>query len=343
MASGSTRDLEQIVRDGLSTLVFAFGYKVGIINAFIEIKQPCTAEELSQKSGQKLRYTQEWLGSMIAAGIVKLHEDGKYSLPFEESKLNYWGVISKALPILSEMFPKLQEVFSKDGPRGYGYYEPILAWLDTHRTPTALRHWNQDLLIPAIELKQGTNFTLLDIGCGYGKHTREVAKLFPNCTIYGIDSDKVSIDQAIKELQESGRKNIIYSHMKGGQLPEDWTEKFDFVLINDVLHDSHDGDGILKETKRVLKPDGYGMAYDPPVSSYPEKQVGDVTAQFYLPFSLFQCLPVSLSGSPGEGRGIGWGYERKKQEIEQHGFRVIQVGKEDIDTVQEGIVFMKEN
>ncbi|XP_061186147.1 uncharacterized protein LOC133194164 [Saccostrea echinata] len=343
MASGSSRDLEQIVRDGLSTLVFAFGHKVGIIDAFIEFKNPCTAEELSEKSGQKLRYIQEWLGCMISAGIVKLHEDGKYSLPFEKSLLKTSGIVASVLPIFSEMFPQLEKVMSKDGPRGYGYYDPFLALLDTYRTPEALQEWNKNLLRPVLELKPGTEFTLLDIGCGYGKHTREVAKMYPNCTIYGIDSDKVSIDQAIKELQKSEQKNIIYIHMKGGQLPQDWTEKFDFVLINDVLHDAYDVDGILKETKRVLKPDGYGMAYDPPVSSYPQKQVNEPKAQFFLPFSLFICLPVSLSGPFGEGRGVGWGYERKKQEIEEHGFRVIKVGEKDTDTVQEGIVFSKAN
>lgn len=57
MSSSATnaRDLEQIVRDGLSSLVFAFGHKTGIVDAFTEIQQPCTAEELSQKAGKKLR------------------------------------------------------------------------------------------------------------------------------------------------------------------------------------------------------------------------------------------------------------------------------------------------
>lgn len=53
-SSTNARDLKQIVRDGLSTLVFAFGHKTGIVNAFIEIQQPCSAEELSQKAGKKL-------------------------------------------------------------------------------------------------------------------------------------------------------------------------------------------------------------------------------------------------------------------------------------------------
>uniref|UniRef100_A0A8W8M5W1 Methyltransferase domain-containing protein n=1 Tax=Magallana gigas TaxID=29159 RepID=A0A8W8M5W1_MAGGI len=310
MASSTTnaRDLEQIVRDGLSTLVFAFGFKTGIVDAFTEIQQPCTAKELSEKAGKKLRYTQEWLGS--------------------------------AITILSEMIPKLEEATKLDGPKGYGYYEPILHWIDVYRSSEALQDWNQRLLLPVMNLKQGNAFAILDIGCGFGKHSREVAKLYPCSKITAIDMDQFSIDNAKKELTKSGLKNIEYICLKGGQLPEEWANKFDFVIINDVLHDSYEVDEILEGIKRVLKPDGFAAAYDPAVSSYHKKVINDATAQYFLPFSLFQCLPVSSMG-PNEGLGIGWGYERRKQKIKEHGFRVVQVGDKDIDTIQEGIVFQK--
>ncbi|XP_048758847.2 uncharacterized protein LOC125668593 [Ostrea edulis] len=341
MASPATlRDLKQVVRDGMSTVLFCFGYKTGIVDAFIEIQQPCTAEELSQKSGKKLRYLQEWLSGMIGAGIVKLHEGEKYSLPYEESVLRQWGHVSTVLPVLFELFPKLESVMSMDGPKGYGYYKPILQWLDTYRSTEFLKVWNQSLLIPVLELKQEKDFTLLDIGCGYGKHTMEVAKLYPSCTIYGIDTDQVSIDQAKEALSQGGPQNIQYSCMNAAELPPDWTDKFDFVIMNDVLHDAHGVDDILKEFKRVLKPDGYGAVFDPPVSSYPEKQANDKTAQFFMPLSLFSCLPVSSLGD-GNGLGIGWGYESRKEKIEEHGFKLIKSGDNDIDTVQEGIVFHK--
>ncbi|XP_048755946.2 demethylmenaquinone methyltransferase-like [Ostrea edulis] len=341
MASPATpRDLKQIVRDGLSTLLFSFGYKTGIIDAFIKIQQPCTAQELSQKSGKKLRYLQEWLSGMIGAGIVKLHEDGKYSLPYEEPILRQWGDVSSVIPIFYEQFSKLENVIEKDGPNGYGYYQPFLKWLDACRSPDMLQAWNQNFLVPVVELKQEKDFTLLDIGCGYGKHTREVAKLYPTCTIYGIDTDQVSIDQAKMELAEGGPQNIQYSCIKASELPPEWTDKFDFVLMNDVLHDAYGVDDILREFKRVLKPDGYGAVFDPPVSSYPEKQANNESAQLFMPFSLFSCLPVSSLGENGNGYGIGWGYERRKQKIEEHGFTLIKIS-EDINTIQEGIVFQK--
>lgn len=52
---GKRRDLDKLVKDGLSALVFGVGYKVGIIDHFIKIKQPCTAQELAQQTGMKQR------------------------------------------------------------------------------------------------------------------------------------------------------------------------------------------------------------------------------------------------------------------------------------------------
>lgn len=187
----------------------------------------------------------------------------------------------------------------------------------------------------------GDKFTILDFGCGYGRHTRAMAKQYPDSKIYAFDMDQVSIYYANKELSKDGPKNIEYLCKRGGQLPDDWSEKFDFIIINDVLHDSFEVDAILEEIKRVIKPDGFAVAFDPAVSSYHRNLINDKEAQLHLPFSLFTCLPTSSINSSKEGLGIGWGYERRKQKIEDHGFRVVQVGDKDIDTIQEGIVFQK--
>uniref|UniRef100_K1R6U0 Uncharacterized protein n=1 Tax=Magallana gigas TaxID=29159 RepID=K1R6U0_MAGGI len=242
MASSTTpRALDQIVRDGLSSLVFAFGYQTGIVDAFINVRQPCTAEELSQKAGKKLRYIQEWLGCLVAAGIVTINEEGKYSLPFETNQLKLWGHISTVIPILSQIFPQLQNAVSHEGP-------------------------------------EGDKFTILDFGCGYGRHTRAMAKQYPDSKIYAFDMDQVSIYYANKELSKDGPKNIEYLCKRGGQLPDDWSEKFDFIIINDVLHDSFEVDAILEEIKRVIKPDGFAVAFDPAVSSYHRNLINDKEA-----------------------------------------------------------------
>lgn len=168
-----------------------------------------------------------------------------------------------------------------------------------------------------------------------------MAQQYPNSTIYGVDMDQISIDRANAQLHNEGLQNVQFVCTLGGQLPQDWTEKFDFVILKEVLHDAPGVDEILAEVKRVLKSDGYGAAYDPAVSSYPKNQANDKVAQQFLPFSFFSCLPMSLSGPCGEGYGVGWGYERRREKIEQYGFHLVQVGDMDINTVQERIVFQK--
>lgn len=339
-SSDEKRELVKIVCDGFSSLVFAFGYKTGIVKSFIEIEQPCTAEELSEKSGKKLRYIQEWLGCMVATGIVTITDDEKYSLPYNDNEIEMFGHISTAIPILSEIFPKLDKVAAIHGPNGFGFNEPYKHWCNTPCSPEFLQEWKEDFLVPVMNLKPGNAFMILDIGCGFGQMSREVAKLYPHSKVYAIDMDQVSIDNAREELTKDGPKNIEFICMRGGQLPEEWEEKFDFVIIADVLHDSFEVDAILEEIKRVLNPDGFVVASDPAVSSFHKNLINDTEAQLRLAMSFFTCLPASYMNSE-EGLGVGWGYERRKEKIEKHGFRVVQVGDKDIETIQERIVFQK--
>lgn len=182
---------------------------------------------------------------------------------------------------------------------------------------------------------------MLDLGCGSGRITRHLATMYPKCSIHGVDVDQGSIDRAKRELISSGLTNVQYSCIDGGKLPREWTENFDFVFLISVLHDACDVDAILDEVKRVLKHDGYCAATDPGVSSNTKDLIDDSIAMFQMPFSLFSCLPRSLMESSSVGYGVGWGYQRKKTAIENHGFHVVQVGDIDVNTVQERVVFTK--
>ena len=62
---------------------------------------------------------------MNASGIVTMTEDGKYSLPYDKDSINMWGHVSTLFPIFCELFPKLEEATSQDGPSGYIFFQPF--------------------------------------------------------------------------------------------------------------------------------------------------------------------------------------------------------------------------
>lgn len=64
------------------------------------------------------KYIQEWLGCMVAAGIVTITDDEKYSPPHDKTQLKIWGHNATAIPVLSELIPKLDEATALDGPKG---------------------------------------------------------------------------------------------------------------------------------------------------------------------------------------------------------------------------------
>nr|XP_034332937.1 uncharacterized protein LOC105343684 isoform X6 [Crassostrea gigas] len=232
---------------------------------------------------------------MVASGIVTSHANDRFSLPYPDSELKTNRPGATVLPILGAMLPKLEAVLPNNGPRGYGYHGPFLEWWGGYHKPEDIQIWINELLLPVFHLKPSSDFKLLDLGCGYGRYTLMIAKRYPNSTVYGIDPDRKSIDEANMQLQKEALSNVNFLCVPGEQLPQDWTENFNFVILNDVLHDAYAVDGILTEVRRVLKSDGFGAAYDPPVSSYSAKLTDTDIPQLYLPLSLFSCLPMSLS------------------------------------------------
>lgn len=56
---------------------------------------------------------------MAAIRIVKVHEDGKFSLPYEPGTIKFCGVVAKCLQALGEVWPELEKAVTGTGPQGY--------------------------------------------------------------------------------------------------------------------------------------------------------------------------------------------------------------------------------
>jgi len=112
--------------------------------------------------------------------------------------------------------------------------------------------WAQEL-IP--KLKLCGNELLLDIGCGDGKITAELARCLPEGRAVGIDSSKEMIRLAKQGYPSKDYPNLSFQVMDARKLT--FEEEFDRVFSNAALHWIVDQNLVLNGVKRALKPGGW--------------------------------------------------------------------------------------
>ncbi|VDI29392.1 Hypothetical predicted protein [Mytilus galloprovincialis] len=348
MADDSFCDVEKMVNDGLHSMVLAIGYKVGIVTVIIDSVEPCTAEEISNKANLNKRYVEEWLICMTAKGVVKI-DDGKYYFP-NKKQISEAAFVSTMLPIFAECFPDLEKVMkNKTENKGYPFPQKALVWEGQYKELSSFHDvtWLEDNVKPVIKSyfkdnkTNAATFNILDFGCGYGKLAFSLAKTYSNSLVWGVDIDAAAIDAGRNKAQKNSCLNVFFEKIVDGNMPDVWKEKFDFIIMSDVLHDLPDPNTIMANFRTVLKPGGYVIAFDPPIYTDHKKNIGYNDAIDFMPYSVFTCLPNSMSEKPAIGHGIGWGYEDKLKYIESQGFQVLAIDGEDVKFPKWRIVFQQ--
>jgi trans-aconitate methyltransferase len=95
---------------------------------------------------------------------------------------------------------------------------------------------------------------VLDMGCGDGKVTSEIATHLKKGCIMGIDSSIDMIELATKTFPLKEHPNL---HFKMKDFQEiDYDSEFDLIFSNAALHWIKDHDNILKRIQKSLKPKG---------------------------------------------------------------------------------------
>lgn len=122
---------------------------------------------------------------------------------------------------------------------------------DYKNSSSSQQKWAREL-ISKLEIKG--NERVLDIGCGDGKITAEIAQKLPEGSVLGIDSSKEMIYLA-KETFNSKEYNNLNFILKDVQ-ELDFNNEFDVIFSNAALHWIKDHLSILKQIKDSLKPSG---------------------------------------------------------------------------------------
>ena len=214
-----------------------------------------------------------------------------------------------------------------DGPLGLGYgvYEEFHHKMGNMSHTMHKQHLCTDF-IDALgkrgELEKGIE--VLDVGCGVGFHVLEMAKSFKHSRFAGVDIDANAIAHATasaKHRHLSGSTTFIATD--AAQLPEEWTNRFDLVLIFDACHDQCRPDLSLQEIHRCLKPGGMLAMLEINGTSNcftDREKLGSAVSSWMYGVSLFHCLPLGSNCEGALGLGTMMGVERGKELLELAGF-----------------------
>jgi 2-polyprenyl-6-hydroxyphenyl methylase/3-demethylubiquinone-9 3-methyltransferase len=124
-------------------------------------------------------------------------------------------------------------------------------WLSASDHPIALLRAENMLRNPWIISHIQTGAAILDIGCGAGLFTNEVAKKKP-CKIFGVDQSIGALEIA-KAFDET--KSVVYQQANAEKLPFD-DASFDIICAMDLLEHVENPKMVIAEASRVLKPGG---------------------------------------------------------------------------------------
>jgi ubiquinone/menaquinone biosynthesis C-methylase UbiE len=102
---------------------------------------------------------------------------------------------------------------------------------------------------------------ILDIGCGSGIPTLELARLSQGAVIIGIDIDQPALDKFITKIKEAGltkRVQVVNRSILDMDFPN---ESFDIIWSEGSIYAIGFEKG-LREWRRFLQPDGFMVVHD---------------------------------------------------------------------------------
>ncbi|MAF35943.1 hypothetical protein CL622_02390 [archaeon] len=99
--------------------------------------------------------------------------------------------------------------------------------------------------------------SVLDIGCGSGKHLFKLSSLVENGTVIGTDISDVSLAKCQERIDKESHKNITIQNIDLTQLQENLSDKkFDRILASFSIYYTKNPEKTFNDIFNLLKPGG---------------------------------------------------------------------------------------
>ncbi len=325
--------------DAALTLMTSIGHRTGLFDA-MDKAPPLSSAGLAERAGLNERYVREWLGAMVAAGVVDIDgAAGTYRLPAEHaasltrSAPANLAVFAQHIPGLGAVEDDVVRCFFEGGGVPYERFTRFHEVMAEDSGQTILPALIDHILtlIPGLPQRLEAGIRVLDVGCGRGRALMLMAEAFPNSRFVGYDLSEDAIAWARGEARACGLGNVVFEARDLSDF--DRTAEagaFDFVATFDAVHDQAQPLNVLKGIRRALAPGGVYLAQDIKGSSHHHGDRDHALGTFLYTVSCMHCMTVSLAQG-GEGLGAMWGRETAERYFGEAGFTAVEVHELDHD------------
>ncbi len=321
---------QRVFSDMAGTMSAALAYvgvETGLFRAMAG-QGPMSLDAVVDSTGLQRRYVEEWLAGMVAAGYLDYDPEAvTYALSDEHAFLlasddtdHFVGGLFYAGPAFLSTAPQVVRAFREGGGVPFqDFSRECLIAVDLmnrgnyeHRLAD---YWLAELPQVVAALRDGGN--ALDVGCGVGHVSLNLAKAFPQGRFVGVDLHGESVARAREHASSAGfDERVRFVDGSLDRLGAD--ERFDLITCCDCVHDFAAPEETLRSVGERLAPDGTLFVVEPKAADKLEDNRNPISAMFYG-FSVFHCMTQSLANG-GPGLGTCMGPARTEQLLRSSGF-----------------------
>ncbi len=323
-----------VLNSGALCLMTSIGHRTGLFDTMANLP-PSSAVQIARAAALNERYVREWLGAMVAAGVVDLDPGvGLYTLPAEHASMltrkspaQNLGVFAQYIPLLGSVEDDIVSCFRNGGGVPYGRFtrfHEVMAEDSGQSVLPALR----DHILPLVSglperLESGID--VLDVGCGRGKALILMAGMFPKSRFIGFDLSPEAINWGRETAERHGVMNLGFEVRDLTDFHDTAPRNgFDLITTFDAIHDQAKPMNVLKGIRRAIKPDGVFLAQDIKGSCHHHLNIDHPIGTLLYTVSCMHCMTVSLAQG-GDGLGAMWGRETAERFFLEAGFSTVEV------------------
>ncbi len=304
------------------------GRATGLYDALVD--GPVSGSDLVSATGLDGGYVAAWLDQQVAAGMVVVDDPDRApaqrrhhlqpataEVLLDDTSPYHMGPAGPFAVSVGRATPGVVDAFHTGGGVAYADYGPELRRAIAAFNRPMIEAGLVDDWLPAVprvrdHLVATAAPRILDLGCGLGRTTVELARAFPNATVCGLDLDEASISEARDLAAQLGLADRV-TFVTGDATTWDTEDRFELVTSFESLHDTADPVATLATARRLLAPGGAVLVGDDRGADHLETPA-DPYQRMLHGFAVLHCIPATRSEDASHAHGpvvrradvLGW-------------------------------------